>query len=195
MPHFGNFRTFRFIFILLQVIFSETLGRLNNLSRTFLLYLPTSNQLYIYWSCTTFPGLYQEEWWRKGIINHGPYSKESLSLTFRERLSDKQACSSRGHLRTKQRRDQEGVSRDFEEWGLSWVGQPSSLSGHLLVAVTCSWLYVYSRWMSLEMKSSLIKALSGTYTTLCEAMDVLINGIVVIVSQCICLLNCRIVHL
>ena len=48
MPHFGDFRVFRVIFILLQVIFYKILSRLNDLSRLSLVYLPTSNQLYIY---------------------------------------------------------------------------------------------------------------------------------------------------
>lgn len=47
MPHFGDFRILRVIFILLQIIFCKNWGRSNNLLRTCLLYLPTGNKLYL----------------------------------------------------------------------------------------------------------------------------------------------------
>lgn len=47
MPHVGDFRILRVIFILLQIIFCKNLGRSNNLLRTCLLYLPTGNKLYL----------------------------------------------------------------------------------------------------------------------------------------------------
>lgn len=63
----------------------------------------------------------------------------------------------------------------------------------LLVAVTYSRQYIHSRWMSFEMVALPTKNLmSGTAP--CEVTDALINSIMVIVLECVCLLNHHIVH-